>query len=884
MFNEPDHIRDEKDWIESPEFQNVIIEITGDNKYKKSDATTSPNCANTETIQDWFLKRTSEIESLSGLVDVALSFCEIGIANGCKNMNATVENLRILYTLTYECKSETYYSLEYISTLNDIEKLSLIMSYAHDVQSELFAKHLQDWLIPFISRRPTLHVREKLLRDYLIKVSKEELFTCLKLASLISKTSSSHSLKEMNLIGIIVECIYTNENPQQVDIAHQLVNEISMAAHKSNESSPSPIKPPHSAAISWPELGAEQTQQIRLVQAHLRACKLFRKYGLVKTLAYVKDSASSDEKCRDALVKLTWFASKRATHSKMSEWIELKKDLKELQQSVYADRINDQECDEIYLTSLLGSRSADNIEFAAELLKDLYAVDKENAIGLALRAAQEYFNAASSHLDPDMGYASDCLNLIVGILAESSSLGGRKSQNNGSICWNELGETEPNVRKYIELVEKERELIQAMQLIFEFDYNILPVQVRLKEDRADIIKDILKRNEHAYKEYDKVLLLASCLRAKPPSLNGKRADGDCVEFSDVKLLMAECALEHKNFSVLSHICKSLISLNYGPAWLCAHKLAVNLSRNLIEQHRIGAPKTASDENGTFEAISNHKFVFSSLTASIYSSKEKTLVNLIEIEKLLAFVLTHCQADLIETILYQKMRVEKARDNLEQSISEESYGQKEALGVENVCLKFENLSSNFFSMQNSADDYEQSDFFSNSARLKYLMKNLKAIQIESDESKFVSYLNQLTCLDSNLAMAYLLECEETTLRFLSQNLAADHTISFEFVLYILGLNIISSLSNESFDMSLKSYVYCLKPSTLNEYVELIELNEQQSKKENMRSLFKKVNKLYTEFNQNTTLKNLGKKISGKIWQREVSYQLIDSDSFELKIIG
>ena len=876
MFNEPDHIRDEKDWIESTEFQNVIIEITGDNKYKKSE--TSDLNYTTETIQDWFLKRTNEIESLSGLVDVALSFCEIGIANGCKNMNTTVENLRILYTLTYECKSETYYSLEYISTLNDIEKLCLIMSYAHDVQSELFTKNLQDWFIPFISRRPTLHVREKLLRDYLIKVSKEELFTCLKLVNLISKMSSTapiNSLKEINIISIIVECIYTNENPEQVDISYQLINEITMAAHKSNELlntnlANKPSNKLNSAQI-WPELGAEQKQQIKLVQEHLRACKLFRKYGIIKTLAYVKDSTTSDEKCRDAFVKLTWFASKRATHLKMSEWIELKKDLKELQKSVYANLINDQECDEIYLTSILGSRNTDNIDFAAEMLKDLYIVDKENAINLALKAAQEYFNAASSHLDPDMGYANDCLNLIISILVESSNLGSRKNQNNVSIL-KELGETDTNVKKYIELVEKERELIQAMQLIFEFDYNILPVQVRLKEDRTDIIKDILKKNEHAYKEYDKVLLLSSYLHIKP-SLNKKLADGDCIEFCDIKLLIAECALENKNFNVLNHVCKSLISLNYGPAWLCTHKLAINLCKNLIEQHRIAVQKTTNDENCIFEAISNHKFIFSSLTSSIYSSKEKTIVNLIEIEKLLSFVLTHCKTDLIEMILYQKIKVEKARDNLEQSINEESYDQNES-DSENVYLKFENLSSNFFSMQNSVD-YEQNEFFSNSAKLKYLLKNLKAIKIESDESKFISYLNQLTCLDCNLAMAYLLECEETTLKFLNQNLTADHTISFEFVLYLLGLNIISSLSKESFDMSLKSYIYYLKPSTLNEYIELIDSNEQQSLKnkhiELLRSLFKKVNKLYTEFNQNNTLKNLELGIDLKRFETDETYK-------------
>ena len=126
-----------------------------------------------DTVQHWYLTRTTEMEKLSGLVNLALKFGELAIANGCRNMSEMVEHLRTLFTLIYECQKcvQTYYTLEYIADLNELERLSLIMSHSFETASELYGKNLQSWLVPFVSRRPTVCLRETLLRDYFLKVS-----------------------------------------------------------------------------------------------------------------------------------------------------------------------------------------------------------------------------------------------------------------------------------------------------------------------------------------------------------------------------------------------------------------------------------------------------------------------------------------------------------------------------------------------------------------------------------------------------------------------------------------------------------------------------------------------------------------------------------------
>lgn len=147
-------------------------------------------------------------------------------------------------------------------------------------------------------------------------------------------------------------------------------------------------------------------------------------------MAYIRLSTLDAHKCRDALVKLTWCASKRDKTLQMSEWIELMKDLQQLQSSLYSSHVTYEKCTEIFLASLLGSRNLDNIHLAADWLRDIFVVDKEGAINLAIHAAQEYFNAASNYVDPDIEFAKACLNLVQSLMKDGeNSLGNLKIQN-----------------------------------------------------------------------------------------------------------------------------------------------------------------------------------------------------------------------------------------------------------------------------------------------------------------------------------------------------------------------------------------------------------------------------------------------------------------------
>ena len=225
-----------------------------------------------------------------------------------------------------------------------------------------------------------------------MNISKEDLQTCLKLVNTrlkalpsiqINSSTPQHAynippylkcLVDVNLTSIVLDCIYVNERGDQTELAQQIVNDLCRLGVEPN------LKPSQS-----------QQEQIKMVLEHLKACELIKKYGMNKTLSYMRNSCSNAESCREALVTLTSLAGNRATQLKPNEWNELMRDLRYLQANLYKNLISYRECNEIFLSTLMSSKNVDNINLAAEWLKDIFNVDKQAAVKLAINASENHF-------------------------------------------------------------------------------------------------------------------------------------------------------------------------------------------------------------------------------------------------------------------------------------------------------------------------------------------------------------------------------------------------------------------------------------------------------------------------------------------------------------
>ena len=208
----------------------------------------------------------------------------------------------------------------------------------------------------------------------------------------------------------------------------------------------------------------------------------------------------------------------------------------------------------------------------------------------------------------------------------------------------------------------------------------------------------------------------------------------------------------------------------------------------------------------FESIYNHKFNFN-FTFSVYSNREKTISSLSEIERLLSFVLTHCSSHLIEEVLYQKLKIEQARQKLE---------------IETSSISNEEELSSFFEFDKiSLNEDRFSEKNSEVKRLVRLLFEAKKSKLKNVKS-LIHTLNGIVKLDANLALAFLLEIQDSNLDIFESAYKFDSAVSYEFLLYLFSLNMVGKVhQKERFIMPQKFYYYFLKASTLIQLIETAE---------------------------------------------------------------
>lgn len=204
-----------------------------------------------------------------------------------------------------------------------------------------------------------------------------------------------------------------------------------------------------------------------------------------------------------------------------------------------------------------------------------------------------------------MSFARACLSQIESMVNESKQQQHQQHQQ----------QPDAQLVECARLIDAEYNLIEATRLIADFDFNIMPVQVRFAENRLDIIKDMLERKEtsSAYKDFEKLIELARLMNVSDGADTTKNNDEETNEENNSKpklprlrQLIAEHALKKRNLPIANKMCHDLIEMNYAPAWSCVYNLAFSYGRNLIDSHQIVANKSDPVDN-VFLTIASHRF-------------------------------------------------------------------------------------------------------------------------------------------------------------------------------------------------------------------------------------------------------------------------------------
>ncbi|KAM3960846.1 LOW QUALITY PROTEIN: NBAS subunit of NRZ tethering complex [Aphomia sociella] len=446
---------DDNDWCKKEIFRSIWSSNWSE------DSTPETETADTasEDITRWYEKRAREIESRSGLVSHSLNLITLANVGGAvEGLDHLMFDLLTLDTLVYDINVEEV-TLDQLEKMSVLETCSLLMKMSTPAT---FVSDLKKYVIPFLKRYENLTLRTDAcineLTDYLEKISIDDLSSIL----LVLQSPNEFELDVRTHLELAERCLFAHTGTDQLDKACDLLETILKESDGS---------------ISGSSLASRGRSLERVVAGGARLAAR----GLPHAPAALRDTARDPPRARLLLTRLARTLALRDEKPTQQDWAELLKDILELQSSLFTC-VSKEECYEIYTSSLLTSGDANSIKLALEeggAGGGAGGVSGARCVQLVSSAAKEYFNSASSLTDPALELARCCLTLI-------------KDGN--------------------EEIQQELDLIAALQILSAFGLTILPIQVRLCEDRMTLIEDCLKLDANAYLASHKLLKLAKLLR------------------------------------------------------------------------------------------------------------------------------------------------------------------------------------------------------------------------------------------------------------------------------------------------------------------------------------------------------------------------------------
>ncbi|XP_076178527.1 NBAS subunit of NRZ tethering complex isoform X2 [Ptiloglossa arizonensis] len=508
----------QKDWSEKTEFNELIHLDNDDNSQLlyESDPSLSiykDTSLTPELLQKWYESRAYQIERNSGMVDNALQLIKIANSHNINGLENLLLDLETLDDLIYKVYLEDL-SLDQLQKLTNLEKIKLLMSITTE---KSFVDDIKNFVLPFVKRRHQYlggELQRHLFNDYLICISKEDLKLLVKLFEYIKQSQDSEILQMIeDIVMLAIDCIYACNNPNMYEKATCIVDSIAKDRGRNRTSG---------ICTLLEELDRE-----------LECTKILNKYGVETTLNALRKNKIDPEAAKQLLIQMARGLNKIIPPPDEKQWAQLLNEMLEIHCLIFTC-VDIEICFEICVSARLMSGVKCNIQNCAGLIEtkkseqSLLKVSYEKAVSLILEASKEYFNSSKCLTDSNMELARACLHLIVDDNAQ---------------------------------IKEEYDLINSLQILNEFNINILPLQVRLMQDRIKLIADCLNKRADAYKSRQRLLTLATYLRIEKN--NSKAREGKVLK------LIAKKALEVKNFNVCAATCQQLLQNNYIPAWTVA---------------------------------------------------------------------------------------------------------------------------------------------------------------------------------------------------------------------------------------------------------------------------------------------------------------------------
>ncbi|XP_015789633.1 neuroblastoma-amplified sequence-like [Tetranychus urticae] len=532
----------------------------------------------TSVVSSWFLIRAREIEVRSSLVSNAIELLELGIDRNIPDLYVFKDDLDTYATLVYQCFP--MYNLDDIGfsefeRLSKEERVNLLMLGASDDEKR-FSDCLHRFLLPYLHKISQDQKEEKeLLWDFIVNSAKhklnivQKLFIDYKMSKELGSISGQEIIQsEEELVDYGIKCIYANERTDQLDAAFNIV-----------ETFPEPDS-------QFFLLDKERNDKTIRLYKRLEVAELLEQYNYYITVQRLEEMVNEKDKAgiKGILNKITRDFCRKVDSVTLKEqdWLQFLKDLERIRNSCFYGFFPLEDVYEVFIKGILTSGRLEHFRFISNFMQldpnlpsnRLISYDK--SVEIILDAAQHYVNSANSVTDEIIDTAKKCL-AILGEAAASKVIG----------------------------IKKEKDFIEALSILGkDFDFNILPIQIRLMEDsKIELIHQIISSSPKAYKKTNEFIKLSKILNIF--------GDESSDEANEVKLLtiLGNYAYERQDYNHCWTLCKIIIDKNYTTGWRLCELLGNSSSfkNNYSRLKLLSFAVIHCDDDGLiFEILSNIK--------------------------------------------------------------------------------------------------------------------------------------------------------------------------------------------------------------------------------------------------------------------------------------
>ena len=330
---------------------------------------------------------------------------------------------------------------------------------------ESFLSTYQRWLLPYLRRLDALEPgrKKELLHDLIVSKSQEDLNWTL----MVVDNSGGDNLvvaEAADLISLVIDSIYSCQRSDQLEIAMKIYHCL-------------PQRPSggDSSARSKPTMLLQLHDRLDSLALHLEAADILDTHGVCMTPAAILAKQNDADQVEQLFIRLTRMAvtTNRTRPLTEHQWSQILDDMLRLRSQVFRC-VSAQMCHEILVGSLLSCANKETIAWAGAMMQVTPAASSSRSNSssslpppipfvrskqLVLDACREYFNSSENLTDSGLDLATQCLTLIPA----------------------------PD-----EELQQEKDLISAVHLIAEYGLEMVPLKLRLSQNRLLLVDQVLQ--------------------------------------------------------------------------------------------------------------------------------------------------------------------------------------------------------------------------------------------------------------------------------------------------------------------------------------------------------------------------------------------------------